>query len=127
MSSMNDLLAAKSFIRGQLLQLGLGGHVVAKRATISVAAAVEFAGRNVHAVGIGKKVSGDNPTNEACVRIYVVQKLPLSLLSPRDVIPQTLDGVPTDVIEAAPAFALASKKEIPLEEKPSRQENFGQR
>ena len=106
MATLNELIAAKSFLRNQLLQLGLGGSVVSRRPTISVSSAVASAGRSVHAVGIGKKISGGSQTSEQCVRIYVVQKLPLSLLSPRDVIPETIDGVPTDVIEAEPAFAL---------------------
>ena len=111
-ATLNDIRSAKMFLRSQLLQLGLGGHVVAKRATISVASAVSSAGRNVHAVGVGKKVSKDKAGKEDCVRVYVVQKLPLSLLSPRDVIPPTIDGVPTDVIESEPAFAFARKKKI---------------
>jgi hypothetical protein len=110
MPTSNDLVAAKSFLRNQLLQLGLGGSVVSRRATISVSSAVVSAGRNVHAVGIGKKISTGSETSEKCVRIYVVQKLPLSLLSPRDVIPETIDGVLTDIIEAEPAFALTAQK-----------------
>lgn len=110
MPTSSDFIAAKSFLRNQLLQLGLGGSVVSRRSTISVSAAVVSAGRNVHAVGIGKKISTGNETPEKCVRIYVVQKLPLSLLSPRDVIPSTIDGVLTDVIEAEPAFALTTQK-----------------
>ncbi len=108
--STQDISTAKSFLRNQLLQLGFGGRVVAKRATISVASAVSSAGRNVHAVGVGKKISEDKSTEADCVRVYVVQKLPLSLLSPRDVIPREIDGIPTDVIESDPAFAFARKK-----------------
>ncbi len=110
MPTSNDLLAAKSFLRNQLLQLGIGGSVVSRRATISVSSAVVSAGRNVHAMGIGNKISAGNESSEKCVRIYVVQKLPLSLLSPRDVIPETIDGVLTDVIEAEPAFAFTTQK-----------------
>lgn len=106
----NDLLAAKSAICAQLLQLGLGGQVVARRATFSVASAVASASRNVHAVGIGKKVTTDKKSTEDCVRIYVVQKLPRSLMSPRDVIPVEVNGIPTDIIEAEPAFAFAKRK-----------------
>ncbi|MCA9017096.1 MAG: hypothetical protein KDA77_17320 [Planctomycetaceae bacterium] len=106
----NDLLAAKSAICAQLLQLGLGGQVIGKRATFSVASAVASASRNVHAVGIGKKVSTNKKSSEDCVRIYVVQKLPRSLMSPRDVIPESINGIPTDIIEAEPAFAFAKKK-----------------
>jgi hypothetical protein len=107
---MTDLNAAKTFLCDQLLQLGLGGGVVSKSPTISVAAAVAGAGRNVHAIGIGRKITEDKKDGSNCVRVYVVQKLPLSLLSPRDVIPKIIDGVPTDVIESEPPFAFAAKK-----------------
>jgi hypothetical protein len=110
MTTSDDLISAKSFLRNQLLQLGIGGSVVSRRPTISISSAVASAGRNVHAVGIGKKISTGNQTDEKCVRIYVVQKLPLSVLSPRDVIPETIDGVLTDVIEANPAFAFTAQK-----------------
>jgi hypothetical protein len=80
------------------------------RATLSVRAAVERAGRNVHAVGIGSKITEGKATGESCVRVYVVQKLPPSLLSPRDAIPADVDGIPTDIIESEPAFILAKKK-----------------
>jgi hypothetical protein len=89
MTTSDDLISAKSFFRNQLLQLGIGGSVVSRRPTISISSAVASAGRNVHAVGIGKKISTGNQTDEKCVRIYVVQKLPLSVLSPRDVIPES--------------------------------------
>ncbi len=112
MATLHDLRAVKSTLRGQLLQLGLGGGVVAMRATLSVNSAVERAGRSVHAIGIGRKVTADRGSSEMCVRVYVVQKLPASLLSPRDVIPATIDGVPTDIIESQPAFVLSKKKTI---------------
>ncbi len=107
---LTDLIEAKNSIRGQLLQLGLGGEVVATRATRSVAAAVQRAGRNVHAVGVGRKSVKGSGTGTLCIRIYVVQKLPKSLLSPRDVIPERIDGLPTDVVEATPAIAFARAK-----------------
>lgn len=110
LAKMSDLRAAKQQIRGQLLQLGLGGRVVGMRATVSVASAVSSAGRNVHAVGIGRKITEGSVDGTPCVRIYVVQKLPLSLLSPRDVVPKEIGGIPTDIVECAPAFLLSKKK-----------------
>lgn len=110
MATINDISAAKAFLCNQLLQLGLGGAVVSRRPTISVSTAVASAGRNVHAIGIGKKVTEGKKGSTKCVRVYVVQKLPLSLLSPRDVVPKHLDGVPTDIVEAEPAFAFGAKK-----------------
>lgn len=110
MITATDLQAAKSFLRDQLLRLGLGGGVVSRSPTISVAAAVAAAGRNVHAVGIGRKLTEGKRDSVKCVRVYVVQKLPLSLLSPRDVIPSEIDGIPTDIVEAEPPFAFMAKK-----------------
>lgn len=106
MPTIDDLRAAKSILSGQLLQLGLGGNVIAARATVSVAAAVQRAGRNVHAVGIGRKLSEGKADGALCVRIYVVQKLPKSLLAARDMIPARLDGVDTDIVETPPPFIL---------------------
>jgi len=106
MPTIDELRAAKSMLSGQLLQLGLGGHVIAARATVSVASAVQRAGRNVHAVGIGRKISDGKPDGALCVRVYVVQKLPRSLLVARDVIPAKLDGIDTDIVEAPPPFIL---------------------
>lgn len=119
MASLSDVRQAKSAIRGQLLQLGLGGHVVRRRATISVSAAVTNAGRNVHAVGVGRKIVAGGETEELSVRLYVVQKLPKSLLSPRDRLPEEIDGVATDVVESDPGFLLASRKKTKKKKKSS--------
>jgi hypothetical protein len=69
--------------------------------------AVERAGTQVHAIGIGRKIVGGVATQTACVRFYVTQKLPRGLLKPETVIPMSLDGVPTDVIEAPIAYFAA--------------------
>jgi hypothetical protein len=63
------------------------------------------ADRNVHAVGVGRKMVNGKPTGERCVRIYVVQKVPKKLISKKALLPTSIDGVPTDVIESLPAFA----------------------
>jgi hypothetical protein len=72
---------------------------------LTVAAAVASAGQNVHAVGIGLKVTDGKVTSSQSIRIYVTQKIALSLLPQRDQLPQKVDGIPTDVIEAPPALA----------------------
>ncbi|QDU63372.1 hypothetical protein Pan216_42500 [Planctomycetes bacterium Pan216] len=110
MASINDLRAAKRVIRSQVLQLGLGGQVIGRRPTLSVHAAVGNAGRNVHAVGIGRKRTAENTGNDLAVRLYVVQKLPESLLSPRDRLPTEINGIPTDVVEADPAYLLVKRR-----------------
>ena len=110
MTSLMDCRTAKGVICTQLLQLGLGGEVVGRRATVSVNSALAGAGRNVHAVGVGRKIVQGKATRDLCVRIYIVQKLPRALLSPRDQLPEKIDGVPTDVVEAEPAFVLAKRR-----------------
>jgi hypothetical protein len=71
---------------------------------LNVMAAAEAAGQNVHAVGVGHKIVEGEVTEVPCVRLYVVQKMAESLLSPADVLPKEVDGIPTDVIESAPAY-----------------------
>lgn len=106
MAISDDLIAAKRSVSGRLLRAGLRGGVTASRPSAHVATAVAKAGHNVHAVGVGHKVVTGEATSTPCVRIYVVQKLAAQLLPPRDRLPERIDGVPTDVIESAPAFAL---------------------
>jgi hypothetical protein len=101
----SDLLQAKQTLSSRLLTAGFRGDVVFRGRTLAVAAAVASAGRNVHAVGVGSKMVGGKATSQQCVRLYVVQKLALSLLPPRDRLPESVNGIPTDIIEAPPAFA----------------------
>lgn len=102
-----ELVQAKQTLSARLLRRGLQGHAVSMVPTLSVRAAVASAGRNVHAVGVGRKIVEGTVTETAAVRLYVAQKIAPSLLPPRDRLPQTIDGIPTDVIEAAPAFLTA--------------------
>jgi hypothetical protein len=62
-----------------------------------------LARRGVHAVGIGLKERGGVLTNELAIVCFVDTKLELSKLDPDDIVPQFLDGVPTDV-QVTPAF-----------------------
>ncbi len=104
-SISSDLIQAKQVLSARLLTAGLRGGALWRPRALNVAAAVVSAGRNVHAVGIGAKVTEGRTTTTSCIRIYVIQKLPLSLLPQRDQLPRQIDGIPTDVIEAPPAFA----------------------
>ncbi len=54
---------------------------------------------NVHAVGIGKKKVAGRYLDEICIAILVDRKLPLDQLSPADVVPPEIEGIPTDVLE----------------------------
>jgi hypothetical protein len=108
--SQGDVLQAKQTLSKTLLRAGLRAGVVAMTATFRTQRAIAAAGHNVHAIGIGRKVVEGSVTSELCVRVYVIQKLAASLLPPRDSIPPTIDGIPTDVIESAPAFAMAATR-----------------
>ncbi|HLF25971.1 MAG TPA: hypothetical protein VJG32_06520 [Anaerolineae bacterium] len=66
---------------------------------------------NVVATGVGFKIAGDTPTNEPAVIVSVVQKLPLAQLAPEDVVPKTVDGVPTDVVETGEIVAFQDPKQ----------------
>lgn len=102
-----ELRAAKEMLADRLL----GSLPLVSTATARVSRAVAAAGRNVHAVGIGRKVVAGSLTAEPCVRIYVVQKIAKTLLSPRDLLPETVDGVVVDVIEAQRAYLLGARKQ----------------
>jgi hypothetical protein len=109
-SHTTDLMQAKQRLSARLLRSGLQGQVVGLRPALRVSVAISAAWRNVHAVGIGRKIVDGLTTDTACVRVYVVQKLARSLLPPKDQIPPQIDGLPTDVIESAPAFITAAAR-----------------
>jgi hypothetical protein len=110
MASPQDLLQAKQTLSATLLRRGLRGNVVGMVAALRIDRAVAAAGQNVHAVGIGRKIVEGRVTDELCVRVYVVQKITESLLPPRDRLPQSVSGIPTDVIESPPAFVLPAAR-----------------
>jgi hypothetical protein len=63
------------------------------------------AGMQVHAVGIGPKITdGVVQPETIAVRVYVIQKLPLDALPAEAILPGEIDGVPIDVIASARAF-----------------------
>lgn len=63
--------------------------------------------KGVVACGTGYKHSKTSPDEkEPTIICYVLEKKPLSELSPEDVIPRELEGVPTKVIEVGRIKAL---------------------
>jgi hypothetical protein len=112
MPSDADYSAAKQELANRLLGARLS-MLRARQSTgrampllaMTVSSAIENAGANVHAVGIGLKVSDGKLTGEKCVRVHVAQKIATSLLG-QNQIPKEIDGVPTDVIESMPATIL---------------------
>jgi hypothetical protein len=52
---------------------------------------------NVINIGIGRKEVGGKETNELCLVFYVTKKVDLKMLSPKEIIPPTIESTCTDV------------------------------
>lgn len=62
--------------------------------------------KNVVGVGVGWRTRGGVRTDEMSIVVMVSDKQPLDALSPADVIPEELDGVPVDVLPVGDISAL---------------------
>ena len=60
---------------------------------------------NVVGVGVGPKTVGGRPTNVMAIKVYVRRKVPEQELAEAELVPETIEGVPTDVEEQAPMRA----------------------
>jgi hypothetical protein len=103
-----DLVEAKRFLGDRCLNGASCAAHGAWTAYARVNESVRHSGSQLHAVGIGRKQVEGTLTGTLCVRLYVVQKLPRRLLMGADLLPDNIDGIPTDVIEAAPAYFAAT-------------------
>ena len=65
----------------------------------------------VVATGIGWKITRGERTDALCVVCSVSRKLPEPELTSLDLVPASLDGLPTDVVETGPIRALGSRTE----------------
>jgi len=63
---------------------------------------------NVVGVGVGAKVKNGKVTTRVCVRFYVERKVAESAIPKEFVLPKTIQGVPTDVIETGRFYAFAT-------------------
>lgn len=70
---------------------------------------------NVIGVGVGYEVIGGKLTDRVAIRVYVRRKLPKDQLAPDAILPDTLDGLPVDVIEDE--FWIHQQPPITLEER----------
>ncbi|RME76258.1 MAG: hypothetical protein D6784_06210 [Chloroflexi bacterium] len=61
---------------------------------------------NVVGVGIGFKMEHNRPTDTLALVVNVKQKLPAAELSPDDILPTELEGVPVDVQEVGTIRAI---------------------
>ncbi|NOZ62100.1 MAG: hypothetical protein GXO74_10500 [Calditrichaeota bacterium] len=64
---------------------------------------------NVSGVGVGHKIVQGKDTGEMCLTVLVKKKAPKSELSSRDLVPETLDQIPVDVIEVGNIVALKAR------------------
>lgn len=62
---------------------------------------------NVVGVAIAPKVSEGEVTGETGITVYVTHKLDKELLSKEDMVPKTINGIKTDVVETGDIFALS--------------------
>jgi hypothetical protein len=53
---------------------------------------------NIVGVGLSEKMVGDEYTDEPCVTVYVVAKVPKGEVAAEAVVPEEVNGVPTDVV-----------------------------
>ncbi|HQE93028.1 MAG TPA: hypothetical protein PLH19_09340 [Anaerolineae bacterium] len=58
-----------------------------------------FKRRNVVACGLGYKISAGKPTGDLSLIISVTHKVPSTQLAPEDLIPKSIQGILTDVVE----------------------------
>ena len=79
---------------------------VVKPVTFAAFAASTRPEQNVVGVGIGYKITKGKVTSGRCVRLYVERKLAKGAISSQFLLPETIAGVPTDVIETGRFRAL---------------------
>ena len=105
-----ELMQAKQELSGRLLGAAARSRGLSFRPALTMAAAASAAGKNVHAVGVGKKMVNGKETDTLAVRLFVVQKIAMSAMAARDKLPDSIGGIPTDVIEAPMAFLAAPRR-----------------
>ena len=67
---------------------------------------------NIIGVANGTKVVGIKNTGEKCIAVFVKEKLPISSLDPSKIIPRTINGIPTDVVQVGEIKALGLTQRI---------------
>lgn len=61
---------------------------------------------NVLNVTAGTKIVGGKDTGEPCIVVYVARKVEPRMLSAGEMVPLTVEGVPTDVVELRADYML---------------------
>ncbi len=78
------------------------------------------ASQNLVGVGVGTKFSNGKETQTQCVRFYVDRKIHKSVLSAQDLLPESIDGLPTDVIATGRFVMLSTADDNKLRRRPVR-------
>jgi len=105
----DDLAYGRDVLAARWLTRAASVDVTRMRRTASVGVAAARAGHAIHGTGVGPRVVLGALTGDLAVRCYVLQKLPRRSLSRHLQLPVTVDGIPVDVIEAAPACVHVEK------------------
>jgi hypothetical protein len=75
-----------------------------------------FAKAGVHAVGIGYKTVAGKQTDELAIVVLVERKLSSDSIDAASLVPESLDGVPTDVVERGRAELTAAASAISIDQ-----------
>ena len=99
------LASAKAYKEQVLLRMQLTRHPDKRHARFASffrpadrSATRRFREANIVGVGFGVKQTGGQMTGQLAVRVYVSRKVPRGALSRRHRIPDSVDGLPTDVV-----------------------------
>lgn len=75
----------------------LGGSESLSSAAAVTASADRVGAENIQAIGVGLNEKRGRYTGDLAVKVFVREKLPLPRLAERTVVPETINGYPTDV------------------------------
>src|SRR2546429_2381158 len=91
-ASSAQLLSARKRLEKQLI------FDVAEEALSAESGTDKYGPENIVGVGNSHKIRGDVLTDEPCVTVYVVAKVDEDKVAPSAKVPETVNGVPTDVV-----------------------------
>lgn len=87
----------------------MDNNVVSAKNTLKDARPHLLARANAVATGIGYKITKGEKTSTLSIVCSVAEKLPAFRLSTQDMVPKTIDGIPTDVVETGHIRAMQSR------------------
>ncbi len=86
----------------------MSNELVAARNTLENTRSQLFDRANVVATGVGYKITNGQSTATLSIVCSVIEKVAASQLSSQEIVPATLDGIPTDVVQTGYIRALQS-------------------